>query len=247
MIKTILLENETKELNILETKIRQCCPYLEVNGVAQTAEGAKVLLENKAPELAFINPDIPLFDLPDIHNGKSEPGMELIFVSDSPAHTLDAIHSHAAGYLFRPINDDALINAAERAREHIVLKKERAWSEKLLEKLLKEKKASELIGIPTMEGYEFVSANEIIRCEGLQKCTRVVTTTKTDIISSYNIGEFIKLLGPYHFFSPHKSHLINLAYIRRYLREGTIVLKDKTSIPVSKRRKNEFLNRVVHL
>lgn len=246
MINTILLENETKELDILETKIKRFCPYLEVNGVAQTAERAKVLLENKAPKLVFINPGIPI-DLSDIQNGKSEQGMELIFVSDSPAHTPDASHSHAAGYLFRPINDDALIHADERAREHIAVKKERERREELLEKLLREHKANELIGIPTMEGYEFVSANEIIRCEGLQKCTRVVTVTKTDIISSYNIGEFIKLLEPYHFFSPHKSHLINLAFIRRYLREGTIVLKDKTTIPVSKRRKCEFLEQVVHL
>jgi two-component system LytT family response regulator len=113
--------------------------------------------------------------------------------------------------------------------------------------MLKEHKLNELIGIPTMEGYEFIMTNEVIRCEGLQKCTRVITTTKTDIVSSYNIGVFIKLLEPYNFFSPHKSHLINLLFIKRYLREGTIVLKDNSCVPVSKRRKSEFIGRVVHI
>lgn len=116
-----------------------------------------------------------------------------------------------------------------------------------LEKLLSERMTDELIGIPTIEGFDFIIVKEIIRCEGLQKCTRIVTTSKTDIISSYNIGEFIKLLEPYHFFSPHKSHLINLAFLKKYKREGTIILLDNTCIPVSKRKKSEFLDLIIHL
>ena len=83
------------------------------------------------------------------------------------------------------------------------------------EKILNERVENALVGIPNIEGFDFVFVKEIIRCEGLQKCTRIITTSKTDIISSYNIGEFRKLLEPYHFFSPHKSHLINLAFINQ--------------------------------
>ncbi len=116
-----------------------------------------------------------------------------------------------------------------------------------LEQLLQEKNVDKLIGIPTLEGFDFIAVKEIIRCEGLQKCTRIVTTSKTDIISSYNIGEFRKLLEPYFFFSPHKSHLINLAFLKKYKREGTIMLRDNACIPVSKRKKSEFLELVIHL
>ena len=80
----------------------------------------------------------------------------------------------------------------------------------------------------------------------MQKCTRIITNTKTDIISSYNIGEFKKLLEPYGFFVTHKSHLINLTYVKHYRREGTIILKDNSSVPVSKRRKAIFLKQVIH-
>ncbi len=117
----------------------------------------------------------------------------------------------------------------------------------LLEKLLHEKKTDVLVGIPTLDGFDFFFVREIIRCEGLQKCTRIVTTTKTDIISSYNIGEFRKMLERHQFFSPHKSHLINLGFILKYKREGTIVLRDNTCIPVSKRKKSEFLDLMLHL
>lgn len=114
-----------------------------------------------------------------------------------------------------------------------------------LEALIKDKER--VVGIPTIDGYEFLFPNEIIRCEGLQKCTRILTSTKTDIISSYNIGEFKKLLESFHFYAPHKSHLINLAYVKKYKREGIIILRDNTQIPVSKRRKGDFLEMIHHL
>lgn len=247
MINTILLENESGKLDSLKSKIEQYCPFLEVTGTAQTFEDARQLVHYKVPELAFVNPVFPFMDLMNTSNGTAKPEMELIFVSNSPDYTLNAIQFNAAGYLFRPLQDEAFMTTVSKARDRILFKEESKRNRLLLEKLLCEKRANELIGIPTIEGLEFITAKEIVRCEGLQKCTRVVTVAKTDIVSSYNIGEFITLLEPYCFFSPHKSHLINLAYIRRYLREGTIVMQDNSIIPVSKRKKCEFLDRVVHL
>jgi two-component system LytT family response regulator len=81
----------------------------------------------------------------------------------------------------------------------------------------------------------------------LQKCTRVITRDKTDIVSSYNLGEFRKMLEPYGFYSPHKSHLINLNYIRKYHKEGNILMVNHSYVPVAKRKKKEFLNQVKHI
>jgi hypothetical protein len=36
MISTIIIENNPQALAALKTKIEHCCPYLDVNGVAQT-------------------------------------------------------------------------------------------------------------------------------------------------------------------------------------------------------------------
>jgi len=99
----------------------------------------------------------------------------------------------------------------------------------------------ELIGIPTIDGYEFFSTEEIIRCEGYQNCTRIITDKRPDIISSYNIGVFRKKLEEHSFFSPHKSHLINIKHIRKYHKEGSLQLSDESVVPVSKRRKPVFL------
>ena len=103
-----------------------------------------------------------------------------------------------------------------------------------------------LIGIPSIEGMEFLKVDEIIRCEGLQRLTKVYTGSGA-IISSYNIGEFSRMLCSHGFFLPHKSHLINLQYLRSYHQEGSITLRDGAHVPLARRRKDAFFERVRHL
>lgn len=104
-----------------------------------------------------------------------------------------------------------------------------------------------LIGIPTISGMEYYHTHQIIKCEGLLKCTKVSLLGQSTIVSSYNIGEFIKLLTPFGFYAPHKSHLINLQHVKKYLKEGTIILTDNNTVPVSRRRKAEFLTLIPHV
>ena len=108
----------------------------------------------------------------------------------------------------------------------------------------KDANQSSLIGIPTIDGLEYFHVNDIILCEGLQKLTRIITKNRTNIISSYHIGKFIKLLTPMGFFSPHKSYLINLSHLKRYCKEGMVFLTNKHKVPVSRRRRADFIRQV---
>ncbi|NUQ22316.1 MAG: LytTR family transcriptional regulator [Saprospiraceae bacterium] len=101
------------------------------------------------------------------------------------------------------------------------------------------------ISIPTLSGLEFVRPEEVIRCEGMQRLTKVYIVGGV-IISSYNIGEFSKLLCLCGFFSPHKSHLINLKYLRSYHADGTIFLRDGACVPLARRRRDAFFDLVRH-
>jgi len=94
---------------------------------------------------------------------------------------------------------------------------------------------------------EILNTSEIIRCEGLQKCTRIVALKRSNIVSSYNLGEFKKLLQIPYFFSPHKSYLINLKFVQKYLKEGSILMTDNKWVPVSRRNKKKFLDCILHV
>lgn len=246
MINTVLIEKDIGQLQTLANKIERFCPCLNIQGTASLPTKIPSFLIANKPNLIFANPEISVSDLRQ-QNDEALANTEIILVFNTNTNFSNIIHHQIAGYIFSPIQDDILIHVVERVRKVILEKIESKKNQLILEKLLKKPKVHELVGIPTIEGYEFVNTQEIIRCEGLRTYTLVITTDKTDIVSSYNIGQFTKLLTPYGFFSPHKSHLINLKYIKKYKREGTILLKDHSYVPVAKRRKSEFLKQMVHL
>ena len=63
------------------------------------------------------------------------------------------------------------------------------------------------------------------------------------IVVSTTLKEYENLLTPYGFFRPHQSYLINMAYFDHYVKSegGTIVMKNKVTIPLSVRKKESFL------
>ncbi len=66
------------------------------------------------------------------------------------------------------------------------------------------------------------------------------------ILKSINIKEFQDILDRRSFFRPHNSHLINLKYVRKYIRKegGYIEMQDSSQIPVSRSRKDLFLKQM---
>lgn len=203
-------------------------------------------MEETHPDLVLLDIEAvenPRLSLPEQYPEKFETIIMHPIANEKPI----AIASEAIGHLFRPIQTKELLAVIANACHRINLKREWFKCRQLLAQLYNQSPPNNLIGIPVMEGMEFLKACEIIRCEGLQQFTRVVLTEGNGIISSYNIGKFCDLLLPYGFFAPHKSHLINLQHIRKYMQEGTIVMRDGSFVPVSRRRKGLFFQRVKHL
>lgn len=91
-----------------------------------------------------------------------------------------------------------------------------------------------------------MKGEEIIRCEGMQRLTKVITADGS-IISSYNIGEFCILLKGWGFFLSPKSHLINLNFLRNYDTEGVFTLRDESSVPLARRRREAFMAQICRI
>ncbi len=238
MISTLIIEKEIEETIALESKLTNLCPQVKVAGRSPCLKKARKYILQFKPQLVIIGSDLSnrkCFELvkqfPQFH-------FETIYMSQSIELAYHAIQHHAVGFLLKPVKPHELIQAVYCAEQRIQNKQltaKRTEKTDLLE---------EIIGIPTMEGLEFLQVASIIRCEGLQKCTRVITENRSDIVSSYNVGEFRKLLEHQGFFTIHKSHLVNLRKILRLHRDGTIEMTDGSTVPVSRRRKSAFLQQV---
>jgi two-component system, LytTR family, response regulator len=99
------------------------------------------------------------------------------------------------------------------------------------------------IALPTFSGYVFVPIDEIIRCESDNTYTTFYTLNQKPMIVSRTLKECEQLLASQRFFRIHNSHLINLAFVREYIKGegGQVKMEDGSYVDVSRRRKDEFL------
>lgn len=243
MIKAVIIDDERKATEVLDYKIKDLNLGIEMVAKISDPEEAVEFLSDNDIDLVFLDIEMPVKSGFDVLKDSSNLDFEIIFVTGYQNYAIQAIQFSAIGYLMKPVDDDDLQIAIKQAKEKISEKKSRERNQQLLENLISSG-TNKKIGIPTMYGLEFLKLDEIIRCEGLQKCTKVVNSEGQNIISSYNIGEFLKLLQPFGFFAVHKSHLINLSKIKKYMKEGTITMDDNSVVPIARRRKQEFLDQL---
>jgi two-component system, LytTR family, response regulator len=246
MVNALIIDRPGEALHCLEKLITRTCPEINISNKAYSLAEVHLPEGESHPELIFV-------DIDTLKDGEIElvdkfisADFEVIFVTNTSDHALEALKFGAVGYIIKPVKKDELIRAVNTAIQKIKRKEEDIRNKNLIEKLTGHTGNNHMLGVPTLEGFEFILIEDIIRCEGLQKCTRIITKEKTDLISSYNLGEFRKLLEPYGFFSPHKSHLINIRFIRKYNREGSIIMLNGSYVPVAKRRKKDFMNQFTH-
>jgi two-component system LytT family response regulator len=99
------------------------------------------------------------------------------------------------------------------------------------------------LAIPTSDGMEYLNPKEILRIEADRSYSWFFLAGNRKILVSKNLKEFQDLLGDRYFFRSHNSHLINLKYVRRFIRRegGYIEMQDGAHIPISRNRKDLFL------
>jgi two-component system LytT family response regulator len=86
---------------------------------------------------------------------------------------------------------------------------------------------------------------DIIWCTSEGSYTHFFLFGGTKVISSRNLGFYETLLCDNNFCRVHHSSIINLKFIRSYVkgRNSYLVLADGTKLEISQRRKTDFLDR----
>jgi two-component system LytT family response regulator len=83
----------------------------------------------------------------------------------------------------------------------------------------------------------------IIRCTSDGNYTTVFFEDKSKLLVAKTLKELEALLLPYPFERIHKSHLINIDHLRRYINRfsGEVEMSDGIVLPVAQRKKTKLL------
>jgi two-component system LytT family response regulator len=243
-LKTLLVDDEPFGLESLEKLLQINCPDIEIAGTCTNAEQAKKQIGLLNPQLVFLDVKMPGKSGIDLLNEFERLPFEVIFVTAFSDYMTQAFQFSAVDYLLKPIDEDQLVKAVHRAEERIKAKAEKNSVETLMYNLKQIRQPLKMkLCIPSVKGFQVVELKDIIYCEASSSYTNFHFANRKIICASKPLHEYESLLEDCNFIRIHKSYLVNIEYIREYVKGdgGTIMLTNGQEIEVSRRRKDPLL------
>jgi two-component system LytT family response regulator len=242
-IRALLVDDEKHCLETLTWQLEKFCPEIEIVDVCESAEKALEILDNQKIDLVFLDIEMPHmngFEL--LQRLKSIP-FEVIFTTAYDMFAVKAFKFSALDYLLKPIDRDELVQAVAKVNDK---KKQSILPEQLdilFQNLYNRKQTSQKIALPTMNGLEFVMADDIVHCQSEGNYTHIFLKDNARYLICRTLKETEELLSGHNFFRVHHSHTINLNHIKKYVKGdgGYVIMSNDSSVNVSRSRKEELL------
>lgn len=241
-ITAILVDDEQSSLENLEQKIRQFCPELKIIAAVENPTEAIFLIRHHNPDVIFLDIEMPHMNGFRMLNELGDYSAEIIFTTAYNHYSIEALRLSAFDYLMKPISINDLRETVARLSKHISLST-RERLDVLRQSLNKNINQDSRIAVPTWEGLEFIQLRNVVRIESNSNYSRIFFTSGASLLVTKQLKEFEEMLVPYRFCRIHNTHLINLNYVRKYLRGdgGRVVMENGDEIDVSRRKKDDFL------
>lgn len=247
MIKAVIVDDDYYSRLILREIIRKNIDNIELAGEAGSVDEGLQIIENSKPDLVLLDismPDGTGFDLLD---KIQKIDFKVIFITAYSEFAIKAFKYSAFDYLMKPISSQDLIAAISRIPKTGKVDNTNAYKALKTNLLSNSESGLKTIALPDQNGFAIIEVDKIIRCEGLRNYTRIIFKEEEEKVVSRTLLEFENLLTPLGFIRIHRSHLVNLANVVRYIKAqgGLVELKTGELLKVSIKYKDDLLNKLL--
>jgi two-component system LytT family response regulator len=247
MIKSIIVDDEVHCLDIMAILLNDYCPGVQVLEQCISAKNALAAIEKYAPDLVFLDIQMPVMNGFELLETFDEIPFSVIFTTSYNQYAIKAIRFSALDFLLKPIDPKELVAAIHKieTRNH---KPSLAQFRMLREVIQQKENSFTRIALPTAEGFELISANEIIRCEANDNYTCLHLKNKSRMIVCRTLKDIEDQLQDFPvFIRVHNSYIVNLNEVTKYVRGegGYLVMSDQSTVSVSRSRKELLLKKLV--
>jgi two-component system LytT family response regulator len=243
MVNAILIDDEKHCLETLRMLLNRYCK--DVNIIEECSSPKKGLeaIAKHRPDLVFLDIEMPIMNGFDLLQQLPEIPFAVIFTTSYDQYAIKAIKFSALDYLLKPIDPEELITAVSKVSS----RKQQPGAEQfniLLKQIQQRGAGFEKIAIPTIEGFELIRADQIIRCEADDNYTHVYLKNKSKIVSSRMLKEMEELLQEFRYFERvHNSYLVNMNEVSKYIRGegGYLLMSDGSTVSISRSRRESLI------
>lgn len=241
-IKSVIVEDESAAREVLKNYLQKYCPQVEIIGEAQNFKEAIPLLHDLKPQLVFLDVEMPFGNAFDVLEACKDLQFETIFVTAFSEYSLKALNQSASYYLLKPISIEELITAVNKVQQHIVNHEIFNRNKIIVENFRETKPEKQQVILPTLEGFEVVKMEEIVRLRGNGNFTDLYLSNGQKKMVCRFLKHFTEIL-PFPFIRVHKSNIININFVKSYHKGtgGYVTMIDESEVEISPSYKEEFL------
>lgn len=221
----------------LRQALAEALPDLDIVGEADGVVSGSKLLRQTQPDILFL--DIHLGDgegfdileiVPDIRT-------KVIFTTASDEHAVKAFRYAAVDYLLKPVSPEQLAAAIARAANQPEPHSDQY--QLLRNGLSDQSNTTQRLALHTSEQILLVEVSDIVRMEASGNYTQFFFKNGKKLLITKTLKEFDKTLNGDGFVRTHQSHLVNIDYVKAFVKTegGYIEMKDASMVPVSVRKR----------
>lgn len=221
-------------------------PDINILGEADSVKNGIKAIEHFQPDVVFL--DIQLGDgtgfdiLEQLMQKRGSLSFNVVFITAHEQYAVKAFRFSALDYLLKPVDPEDLAKVIEKIKKVVTGSGTYAHIDLLLENIRKKVDKFKRIALSTSDGIHLFDVSDIIRCESQDNYTKFYIKNNKPVLIAKTLKEYEDLLSEQGFERIHQSHLINLAYLKSYIKKdgGYAVMADNSHLPISQRKKERL-------
>lgn len=240
MIKAVIIDDESRAVKVLSKLLGKIEDEIEIVATASNVPDGVLAINRSKPDVVFLDiemPDYSGFELLEFFNNLE---FEIIFATAYSEYAIRAFEVSAVDYILKPIQIQKLQAAIDKLKKRISEKNMNQRLSTLKQNLTEEK--IRRLAIPVSDGLLFVDISDISNLLAEGAYTTVWLKDGREILVSKSLKYFEDFLEEHdNFFRTHRSHIVNLNYLKKYSRhESSLTLTNENIVRISKNHKQAF-------
>ena len=247
MLSVVVIDDELCALNLLTHLLNNFTSVqLKVVGKAMNLNEGIELIKRTNPDLVFLDIEMPDGNGMEIFNHQLSQKLKIVLVTGHEQYAIDAINKSVAGYLLKPVNFVDLQNVIKKVDKMIRLEQQHLELEDRINSLCTAEVPGKNLIFDIESGFMLENTRNIEYCTADQSYATIFTYAKREFVVSKSLKELEAYLPKNQFYRTHKSFLVNIYYIRKFVRSGEsyVLLKSGAKVPVSVRKTSVIFNEI---
>lgn len=244
-ISAIIVDDEQDSRETLRNYVGKYCPQVSILDECANIIEAKASILKHQPDLVFLDIEMPRGNAFDLLEQWGEINFEIIFITAFSQYAVKAFNLSAAHYLLKPVDIEELENAVATVEKNISKKEKISRAKILLENMTATNSQNRKLVLPLMEGFDVVKMSEVLYCEAQDNFTCFYFTNGKKSMICRSLKFYENALSEFGFYRVHRSHMVNLEYVRRYIKGkgGSVILENGKEILVSNNKKEGLIEK----